>query len=151
MRGSDLSSVRQPAKSAILLGAILFLTGLWNSPAWPQQADSPDAAIERGQKLFGQSCGFCHGPDATGARAPDLLRSPLLAHDVKGDKIGEVIHLGRPDKGMPALPLTDQQVLDIAAYLHARAAEEMKSSEVPTKYPLEKLLTGDPAAGKVYF
>jgi cytochrome c oxidase cbb3-type subunit 3 len=74
-----------------------------------------------------------------------------VAHDVKGDKIGEVIHLGRPDKGMPALPLTDQQVLDLAAYLHARAAEEMKTSEVPTKYPLEKLLTGDPTAGKAYF
>jgi cytochrome c oxidase cbb3-type subunit 3 len=124
---------------------------LWNAAAWPQQPDSPDPAIERGHKLFEQSCGFCHGPDATGARAPDLLRSPLVAHDVKGDKIGEVIRLGRSDKGMPAMPLTDQQVLDIAAYLHARAAEEMKSSEVPTKYPLEKLLTGDPAVGKAYF
>jgi cytochrome c oxidase cbb3-type subunit 3 len=74
-----------------------------------------------------------------------------VAHDVKGDKIGEVIRLGRPDKGMPALPLTDQQVLDIAAFLHARATEAMKSSQVPTVYPLEKLLTGDPAAGKAYF
>jgi cytochrome c oxidase cbb3-type subunit 3 len=52
---------------------------------------------------------------------------------------------------MPALPLTDQQVLDIAAYLHARATEALNSAAVPTKYPLEKLLTGDPAAGKAYF
>ena len=31
---------------------------------------------------------------------PDLVRSLLVAHDVKGDLIGEVIRQGRPDKGM---------------------------------------------------
>ena len=70
---------------------------------------------------------------------------------MKGDKIGEVIRLGRPDKGMPAMPVTDQQVLDIAAYLHARAAEALRSAEVPSAYPMEKLLTGDPEAGEAYF
>jgi len=74
-----------------------------------------------------------------------------VAHDVKGDKIGEVIRLGRPDKGMPAMPVTDQQVVDLAEYLHARAAEALKSAEIPSKYPMEKLLTGDPEAGKAYF
>jgi cytochrome c oxidase cbb3-type subunit 3 len=118
--------------------------------AW-SQSDTPDAAAERGRKNFQQSCGFCHGPDATGARGPDLVRSPLVAHDVKGDKIGEVIRLGRPDKGMPAMTLTDPQVLDIAAFLHARAAEALSSSGLPAKYPLEKLLTGSPEAGKTFF
>jgi cytochrome c oxidase cbb3-type subunit 3 len=74
-----------------------------------------------------------------------------VAHDVKGDKIGEVIRLGRPDKGMPAMPVTDQQVLDIAAYLHARALEAVRSSGVPSTYPIEKLLTGNPEAGKTFF
>jgi len=74
-----------------------------------------------------------------------------VAHDLKGDKIGEVIRLGRPDKGMPAMPVTDEQVLDIAAYLHARAVEGLRSAEVPSTYPIEKLLTGDPQAGKTYF
>src|SRR5438552_5284928 len=138
------------AKAAILYAAILFFFGLWNSAAWPQ-AVSQDPAVERGLKQFQQSCGFCHGPDATGARGPDLVRSPLVAHDVKGDKIGEVIRLGRPDKGMPPMPLTDQQVLDIAAYLHARADEALRSARVPSEYPVEKLLTGDPEAGKTYF
>ena len=141
------------AKGAILCAAIFFSFGLWNSAAWPQapQAVSQDPAIERGHKQFQQSCGFCHGPDATGARGPDLVRSPLVAHDVKGDKIGEIIRLGRPDKGMPAMPVTDLQVLDIAAYLHARALEAVRSSGVPSAYPIEKLLTGDPEAGKTYF
>jgi cytochrome c oxidase cbb3-type subunit III len=109
------------------------------------------AAIDRGHKQFEQSCGFCHGPDATGARGPDLLRSPILAHDVKGDLIGKVIHEGRPDKGMPPLSLTDEQIADIATFLHARATEALESAEVPKGYPVEKLLTGNAEAGKVYF
>ncbi len=137
-------------KGAILCGAIFLFFGLWNSAAWPQAAPQ-DPAIERGHKQFQQSCGFCHAADATGARGPDLVRSPLVAHDVKGDKIGEVIRLGRPDKGMPPMPLTDQQVLDIAAYLHARAEEALRSARVPSEYPIEKLLTGDREAGKTYF
>ncbi len=137
-------------KVAILCAAIFFFLGLRNSAAW-SQAVSQDPAVERGHKQFEQACGFCHGPDATGTRGPDLVRSPLVAHDVKGDKIGEVIRLGRPDKGMPAMPMTDQQVLDIAAYLHARAAEALNSAGIPSIYPIEKLLTGDPEAGKAYF
>jgi cytochrome c oxidase cbb3-type subunit 3 len=154
------SSRRRLAKTAICFVTILCFGAFCISNAWSQevapksvspQPVPPDPAIESGHKLFLQSCAFCHGPDATGARAPDLVRSPLLAHDVKGDKIGEVIRLGRVDKGMPALPLTDPQILDIAAYLHSRAEEAMKSSHVSEQYPLEKLLTGDPAAGMAYF
>jgi cytochrome c oxidase cbb3-type subunit III len=140
----------QITKAVILCAAIFFSFGLWNSVAWPQ-AVSQDPAVERGHKQFQQSCGFCHGPDATGARGPDLVRSPLVAHDVKGDKIGEVMRLGRPDKGMPAMPVTDEQVLDIAAYLHARAGEAVRSAGIPSTYAIEKLLTGDPEAGKSYF
>ncbi len=145
-----LKSQRQLATTTLLFIFVVFLLALGSSRAWPQ-SETPDPAVERGRKSFEQSCGFCHGPDATGARGPDLVRSPLVAHDVKGDKIGEVIRRGRPDKGMPAMVLTDQQVLDIAAYLHARAAEALNSGDVPSKYPLEKLLTGNPEAGKTFF
>src|ERR1700682_1418204 len=152
MREQVPSLGQQSLKTIMLCLAIVFLASAWNwnSAAW-SQSSSQEPAIERGHKQFEQACGFCHGPDATGARGPDLVRSPLVAHDVKGDKIGEVIRLGRPDKGMPAMPVTDQQVLDIASYLHARAAEALKSAQIPSQYPMEKLLTGDPEAGKAYF
>src|SRR5215472_378261 len=111
----------------------------------PAPAPTPEqlAAVERGQKQFQQSCGFCHGSDATGARGPDLVRSALVAHDLKGELIGEVIRSGRPDKGMPALPMTGEQISDIAAFLHARSKEAVESSGVPSDYPIEKLLTGN--------
>ncbi len=117
----------------------------------PDAKQAAAAAAERGKKFFGQSCGFCHGPDATGARGPDLVRSPLVAHDVNGNLIGEVIKNGRTDKGMPPLPATDEQIADVAAFLHARAKEALESSGVPAAYPVEKLLTGSLEKGKAFF
>jgi cytochrome c oxidase cbb3-type subunit III len=111
----------------------------------------PREVIERGHQQFQQSCGFCHGADATGARGPDLVRSPLVAHDVNGNLIGEIIRSGRPDKGMPAVPLASAQIADVAAYLHARAHEALDSGQVPGNYPLSRLLTGNAQAGKTYF
>jgi cytochrome c oxidase cbb3-type subunit III len=137
--------------AATLLVAIVFLVAVANSPALPQKSETPDPAIERGHKQFEQACGFCHGPDATGARGPDLVRSPLVAHDVKGDLIGAVIRQGRPDKGMPAMPLAESQISDIAAFLHARAAAALSSNGVPSEYPAEKLLSGNADSGKIFF
>jgi cytochrome c oxidase cbb3-type subunit III len=151
MGTSGFASARRVALVATLLVAFVFLVGVANSPALLQQSETPDPAIERGQKQFEQACGFCHGPDATGARGPDLVRSPLVAHDVKGDLIGGVIRQGRPDKGMPAMPLSDAQVSDIAAFLHARAAKAQGSNGVPRAYPVEKLLTGNSDSGKIFF
>lgn len=144
-------SVRRISQLWTFGTAAFLLSMFWNLPAKSQTAPQDNAAVERGHKQFVQTCGFCHGADATGARGPDLVRSPLVAHDVKGDLIGEVIRRGRPDKGMPAMPFSDQQVSDVAAFLHARSAEALNSAEVPNGYPLERLLTGNAEAGKSYF
>jgi cytochrome c oxidase cbb3-type subunit III len=115
-------------------------------------AAPPDPkAVERGRKLFEPACGFCHGNDATGSRAPDLVRSPLLAHDTDGNGVGPVIKSGRVDKGMPAFPYTNAQISDVAAFLHKQAQLALASNHVPGDYPLAKLLTGNAAAGKAYF
>ncbi|GAC1632475.1 MAG: hypothetical protein NVS9B14_05810 [Candidatus Acidiferrum sp.] len=147
---------RMTSRSKFVSFALLALLAC-ALPAIRTQSQQPDAkqaaaaAADRGKKQFAQSCGFCHGPDATGARGPDLVRSALLAHDVNGNLIGEVIKNGRPDKGMPPLPTTDDQIADIAAFLHARAKEALESSGVPAAYPVEKLLTGNLEKGKAFF
>src|SRR5215467_7048041 len=147
--------MRRVAAFPILSLALFFFFGLWSSAARPQSAaqDSvaKDPAVQRGRQQFAESCGFCHGADATGARGPDLVRSPLVAHDVKGDQIGEVIRRGRPDKGMPPQPLSPEQIADITAFLHARAKEALESSGVPHTYPVERLLTGNADKGKAFF
>jgi len=152
MGGLNRFEVRTKNLQAFLITGTLALAtlGLWVTAAH-SQTDAKDAAAKRGRAQFAQTCAFCHGPDATGGRGPDLIRSALVAHDQKGELIGEVIRSGRPDKGMPAIPATDDQVADIAAYLHARALEALASSSVPRDYPAEKLLTGNAAAGKAFF
>lgn len=131
---------------------VALASGLLPGVACAQAPANADAGqVERGHKQFQQACGFCHGPDATGARGPDLVRSPLVAHDVKGDLIGEVVRNGRPDKGMPPLPATPDQIADISAFLHARAREALESSGVPASYPVERLLTGSAEQGKAFF
>jgi cytochrome c oxidase cbb3-type subunit 3 len=109
------------------------------------------APAPRGQNEFAQSCGFCHGDDATGARAPDLVRSPLVNKDSGGDLIGPVIRNGRPDQGMPALPLPDATIQDLVAFLHMRVGQAARSSHVGGDYPLERLLTGNAEADRAYF
>jgi cytochrome c oxidase cbb3-type subunit 3 len=118
----------------------------------PPVAPENPAAVARGRTQFGSTCGFCHGIDATGERAPDLVRSSILSHDQKGDLVIPVIRNGRPDKGMPAFPdLTEQQVSDIVAFLHYQQFEALHSATVSSSYPLSRLLTGNAEAGKAFF
>ena len=153
------SRLAKLAPSLALIFSFGFSSGVIGAPlpraekAAPQEKPAKDAAaVDRGRTLFEQSCGFCHGRDATGARAPDLVRSPLVAHDVNGNLIGEVIRHGRPDKGMPPIAtMTDEQVAEIAAFLHARALQAIESAGVPRSYPVEKLLTGNADTGKAFF
>lgn len=121
----------------------------------PQQREQPTgdpAAWERGKALFQSSCGFCHGNDATGSRAPDLVRSAVTLRDDNGNTLAPVIRNGRPDKGMPSFSsLKDDQIASIVAFLHHQAAGARTSGNVPGDYPAAKLLTGNAAAGKEFF
>jgi cytochrome c oxidase cbb3-type subunit III len=122
------------------------------TPQPRQQPHEDAAAVGRGRALFKSSCGFCHGNDATGSRAPDLVRSAIVSHDDEGNLLAPVIRNGRPDKGMPSFStLKDDQIADIVAFLHHQAKAALQSAEVPGDYPLAKLLTGDAKAGKAFF
>lgn len=109
----------------------------------------PDAvAAERGEKLYGANCAFCHGARANGAEGPDLVRSGLVLHDEKGELIGPVVHGGRADKGMPAFAgFTDAQLYDVAEFLHMRV--ELAANR--GTYQVLNIVTGNADAGKAYF
>jgi cytochrome c oxidase cbb3-type subunit 3 len=137
--------LRSILPAAGLLGSALLALGQ-NPPAVDM------AQVERGRAQFKSNCGFCHGDDATGNRAPDLIRSVALSHDVDGHVVGPVIRNGRPDKGMPGFPtLTPPQIADMVVFLHHQAEAALNSSQVPSDYPLAKLLTGNAEAGKAFF
>ncbi|HXA65365.1 MAG TPA: c-type cytochrome [Bryobacteraceae bacterium] len=143
-------------------GVIIFAAGIVPLPAQPPPAqpprpgrsflisrDVPDpAGVERGQKIFVARCGFCHGSNANGGESgPDLVRSVLALDDEGGDKIGPVIRNGRPDKGMPAFPLTDDQIKDVGAFLRSRQQAAINRNA----YTIQNIVTGDAKKGQAYF
>lgn len=136
----------------LLTAGLTWAQGHQPTPV-PRQLPVEDAAaIARGKALFQSSCGFCHGPDATGGRAPDLLRSAVVSHDDNGNLLGPTIRNGRPDKGMPSFAtMKDDEIAAIVAFLHHQANAALHSAHVGNDYPLAKLLTGNAQAGKAYF
>jgi cytochrome c oxidase cbb3-type subunit 3 len=113
----------------------------------------PDPAIERGRSQFAQSCAFCHGGNANGGtHGPSLIRSAVVRHDEDGNLILPVVRDGRPDRGMPAIPLSPGQMRDIVAFLKSRvAAADIRSANRPMPGSRDKLLTGNAEAGKAFF
>ena len=105
-------------------------------------------AIERGRNAFGANCGFCHGSQASGTeQAPNLTRSRLVRQDQNGEVLGPMIKAGRPTLGMPSFAsLPQQQILDIVAFLHARA-KESRGVVVPEA----AMLVGNAENGKAFF
>ncbi|HEV2349034.1 MAG TPA: cytochrome c [Terriglobia bacterium] len=114
----------------------------------------PSPEAERGQSQFLKTCSFCHGAEANGGAAgPNLMRSPIVRHDEKGNLIGQVVREGRPEKGMPPIQLTSDQLSDVAAFLHYRVAvSDGRSAPRPgADYSAAKLLVGNANAGKAFF
>jgi cytochrome c oxidase cbb3-type subunit 3 len=108
--------------------------------------------VMRGQATFQENCAACHGTNATGGMGPNLIVSSVVRHDIGGDGIGQVVHEGRLDKGMPAFPqISDAQVKEIAAFLHARIDASMRASAGGGSAFSGQLNVGDAGAGKAYF
>jgi cytochrome c oxidase cbb3-type subunit 3 len=106
------------------------------------------AQIARGKQVFSVNCGFCHGSDGRGGEGgPNLLRSPLVLADQKGEVIYAVTLVGRPDKGMPKFDLSLDTLADIAAYLHSIPT----GAGEKTAFDPSSIVVGNAAAGKAFF
>jgi len=116
-----------------------------------QQALTPvadTAAVERGQRLLVDQCGFCHGANARGGSGgPDLTRSALVQTDEDGKQLGEFLAAGRPDKGMPKFDLPRAQVSDLAAFLH----QAIYQNSNRRLYKILDIVVGNASAGQAYF
>jgi len=107
------------------------------------------AAIARAKPIFEPQCGFCHGNNARGrAGGPDLARSLVVLADTGGKELAGFVRTGRPERGMPAFPgLTDQEISDIAEFLHERLEAARSRAATDTMASL----VGDANAGAAYF
>ncbi len=163
-------SVRDAFPAALQVGAIVVLCAWASAPASGQgrgagasPASKPPPAtvtpqsyppeqIQAGQARFVSQCGFCHGRDAEGGESgPDLIRSTLVAEDVRGDKIGPVIRQGRPDKGMPGSNQSDADIAAMVAFIHDAKVKAESAGGGRRSVDVEDLQTGNAEAGKQYF
>jgi cytochrome c oxidase cbb3-type subunit 3 len=106
------------------------------------------AAVARGQQLFTQNCGFCHGSDARGGAegGVDLTRSSIATSDPASGQLGAFLKTGRPPR-MPAFNnLSDAEASDIATFVRSQAAPAPGRGA-----PLVAVVVGDAKAGEQFF
>jgi len=116
--------------------------------AYPQRAPGDPASIERGKALYGVHCSFCHGSDARGGEGgPNLLRAEVVLNDQKGELITPIVQNGRPNQGMPPIPITPSQIADVAAFVHSFRVGGYDIS----RNPPPSIVVGNAKAGEAYF
>ncbi len=114
-----------------------------------QPRDVPAGTRQEWASLFGQNCGFCHGKDAGGGESgPDLTRSQLVCQDVKGDKIGDVVRNGRPEKGMPRFNLPEMDMAAVVAFIHDQKTKAESKKGGRKGVDVADLQTGNLEAGQ---
>jgi cytochrome c oxidase cbb3-type subunit III len=121
-------------------------------PATATPQTYPAEQIQTGQGRFASQCGFCHGRDAAGGETgPDLTRSAIVAEDVRGNRIAPIVRAGVPDKGMPAITLSDADMAAIVAFIHDAKTKAESASGGRRAVDVDDLRTGNVDAGKRYF
>jgi cytochrome c oxidase cbb3-type subunit 3 len=119
-----------------------------------QRAKADPEVVERGKAIFGVQCVACHGADLRGGQlnGPNLLRSQLVLADKDGELIEPVIKNGRPERGMPALPLADADIKAIIEFIHSQTAASPGQGAPPrTEAPPPDIVVGDATEGRAYF
>jgi putative heme-binding domain-containing protein len=99
-------------------------------PTFAQSTGTPEAAnpfdgqtvaIEAGQKRFREGCAACHGANAEGGRGPNLAENQDLKRKTD-EQLFKIIRYGIPKAGMPASPLPDNSIWELAAFVRSLSA-----------------------------
>src|SRR3982751_3720084 len=148
-------------RHSFLLGAAALVGGgafFFSASCASARAAGPHAArysakdVAAGQPLFAAHCGFCHGRDALGGETgPDLTRSSLVEQDVHGDRIAPLVKTGRPEKGMPPIPVSDAQLTAIVAFIHDTRENSGAVLGARRKVSDDDLKSGSADAGREHF
>ncbi len=115
---------------------------------------APNAAdAKKGAPLYKENCGGCHGENARGGQAPNLVRSVAVLHDENDEGLGPIIRMGRPQAGMPAFKqLSDAEIHSISQFLKMQVELAANRGTYSQTYgDLRNKVTGDPKKGEAFF
>lgn len=119
-----------------------------------QRPPGDPAQIARGKALYGVDCNGCHGADLRGGDlgGPNLLRSQLALSDQNGELIVPVIQGSRQAQGMPAIEMSKEDAMAVAAYVRS-IMETIGRQGMPPSVGQEapSVLVGNVRAGQAYF
>lgn len=111
------------------MGVFLIGAATFSIAATGQETPAPSSAvrapgdpvkIERGKKTFTANCSVCHGADARGGEVgPNLVRSQRVLDDKNGELISDIVKKGYPERGMPPIAISDDDIADVVAFLHS--------------------------------
>jgi alcohol dehydrogenase (cytochrome c) len=93
---------------------------------------------DAGKRQFESRCARCHGGDATGGESGPGIVTQLASRSEA--ELAAFIREGRPAKGMPAFPLTEQEMKELTPYLRSLAPI---SRNAPTAVVRRKVQTTD--------
>jgi len=110
------------------------------------------AAADRGRSVWAAECINCHGTYGRGGDDGDgvsVVRSEMMARDRYGDLLRAFFKVGHSTQSAkPSSSFTQEQVVDVAHFIHQRIFETLRSS--PT-FDVQDVLTGNPEAGHAFF
>jgi alcohol dehydrogenase (cytochrome c) len=113
---ADLLAMMRPHSGELELGRLIDTRNPFAVIHVP-----PLSAAQRdaGRKLYGEQCASCHAPDGSGGPGAPALVGRTLAHGEMPWAIYRTIRYGVPGTGMPAHPLTRQQLWELVAYVQS--------------------------------
>ena len=161
-RGASRREAGGIAIATLVAGLLLILQARLPEQTATAATTADAATISRGQTVYLQQCLACHGVTGKGdgpqaanmsVQPADLTDPAHLLHGVNG--LEQMVKNGFPSSGMPAFAgiLTDDQVVDVVAYIQSLASGNAAGMDVPDPADcsveprdLTALMTGTPPA-----
>jgi cytochrome c oxidase cbb3-type subunit 3 len=143
------------AAAALVASTLVVTRGTAQTFPAQQRPPGDPAIVARGKGLYDVNCSLCHGPDLRGGQlnGPNLLRSQVVLSDQAGELILPIVRGARAERGMPPVPLPDDDVKAVAEYIHSIAALSPRQGMPPpgAVAPQLNVVVGDAAAGEKFF
>jgi cytochrome c oxidase cbb3-type subunit 3 len=98
----------------------------------PSYAAKAAGNVDHGQLVFGTYCASCHGAEGGGTSKGSAITNDSFLALVSDQALRTIVITGRPELGAPdwrgnvpgrPIPMTDQEITDVVAWLASRRAE----------------------------